>query len=190
MQEELLRIWESDRKTIVFVTHSVEEAVYLADRVVVMTVRPGTVKSRHHRAAVASAKFRCLDAGPRGDGAARRVVETGQRRGVARRVRRVKASTVQRHQRGACIASIASLILFIGSWQIVTATGLVPDDVLPRFSDVAVTWWQLLISGELVQQTASSLSRQAADSRLRSCAGCRLALSWPDTAWLTISSAR
>jgi ABC-type nitrate/sulfonate/bicarbonate transport system permease component len=74
----------------------------------------------------------------------------------------MKASTVQRHQRGACIASIASLILFIGSWQIVTATEIVPDDVLPRFSDVAVTWWQLLISGELVRQTASSLSRQAA----------------------------
>ena len=74
----------------------------------------------------------------------------------------MKASTVQRHQRAACIAGIASLILFIGSWQIVTATEIVPDDVLPRFTDVAVTWWQLLISGELVRQTASSLSRQAA----------------------------
>jgi NitT/TauT family transport system ATP-binding protein len=44
MQNELLRIWNEDRKAVIFVTHSVEEAVYLAERVVVMTSSPGTVK--------------------------------------------------------------------------------------------------------------------------------------------------
>jgi NitT/TauT family transport system ATP-binding protein len=44
LQDELLRLWGQFRKTIVFVTHSIEEAIYLADRVLVMTYRPGTIK--------------------------------------------------------------------------------------------------------------------------------------------------
>ena len=44
MQMELLRIWEEDKKTVVYVTHSIEEAILLGDRVVLMTARPGQVK--------------------------------------------------------------------------------------------------------------------------------------------------
>ena len=44
LQDELLRLWQRMHKTVVFVTHSIEEAIYLADRVVVMTYRPGTIK--------------------------------------------------------------------------------------------------------------------------------------------------
>jgi NitT/TauT family transport system ATP-binding protein len=43
LQEELLELWQRERKTVVFVTHSMDEAVYLSDRVVVMTPRPGKV---------------------------------------------------------------------------------------------------------------------------------------------------
>jgi ABC-type nitrate/sulfonate/bicarbonate transport system ATPase subunit len=47
LQQQLLHIWQEHRKTILFITHSVQEAVYLADRIIVMTARPGTIKSDH-----------------------------------------------------------------------------------------------------------------------------------------------
>jgi len=44
-QDDLLAVWREKKKTVLFVTHSVEEAVYLSERVVVMTTRPGRIKS-------------------------------------------------------------------------------------------------------------------------------------------------
>jgi NitT/TauT family transport system ATP-binding protein len=45
MQEELLAIWQKTRKTVIFVTHDVHEAVYLAQRIFVMSARPGSIKA-------------------------------------------------------------------------------------------------------------------------------------------------
>jgi NitT/TauT family transport system ATP-binding protein len=44
MQEELLRIWERNRKTVIFITHAIDEAITMGDRVVVMTANPGRIK--------------------------------------------------------------------------------------------------------------------------------------------------
>lgn len=45
MQDELVRVWQAERKAVVFVTHSIDEAIKLADRIVVMSPRPGRVSS-------------------------------------------------------------------------------------------------------------------------------------------------
>ena len=47
LQDELLKIWEQERKTVVFITHDLQEAIALGDRVIVMTARPGRIKSVH-----------------------------------------------------------------------------------------------------------------------------------------------
>jgi NitT/TauT family transport system ATP-binding protein len=44
LQDELLRIWQNDRKTVLFVTHSIEEAIYLADRILVFSPRPARIE--------------------------------------------------------------------------------------------------------------------------------------------------
>ena len=45
MQDFLLEIWEEQRKTVVLVTHDIDEAIYMSDRIVIMTPRPGRIEN-------------------------------------------------------------------------------------------------------------------------------------------------
>ena len=79
MQTELLNIWQRTPKTVIFVTHDVQEAVYLAERVAVMSARPGRIK------AIVETKFANRDPSTRAQQGVRRegrrAVEPGARRG-------------------------------------------------------------------------------------------------------------
>ena len=50
LQDELLRIWQQERKTVIFVTHSIEEAIYLGDRIIVLSPRPLANRPGHRGA--------------------------------------------------------------------------------------------------------------------------------------------
>ena len=47
MQEELQRIWSAEKRTVIFVTNNIEEALYLADRIIVLTNCPATIKKEY-----------------------------------------------------------------------------------------------------------------------------------------------
>ncbi len=73
----------------------------------------------------------------------------------------MKTETARRDLAGR-VGGYATLLAILAMWEAATVAGLVSDQVLPRFSDVAATWWDLLVTGELLQQTVSSLGRQIA----------------------------
>ena len=47
MQDEILKIWEQDKRTVIFVTNNIEEAVYLGDRIILFSERPARVKAEY-----------------------------------------------------------------------------------------------------------------------------------------------
>ena len=155
LQAELVRIWEETGKTVVYITHSIEEALLLGDRTVVMTAQPGRIKEiidipfPHPRdlielaglARIRRPQARDL-AHPRGRGE--------PRAGGAR------AMSTKLQERLLYLISPIGLLLV---WELLIRAGFGDRRFIPAPSDIAVRFWQLTLNGELAMHTAATLWR-------------------------------
>jgi len=148
MQDELLALWEQARTTILYVTHNIQEAVYMADRVVVLSRPAGPSAGRDRRAAEAAAHRG--DAGrdriPRG-GRADLVAHQGPGEGGSDRMNRVRVTDRTRflgrppHRALRVLALIGLVVL----WEALARAGAVPVLFLPSPVGVLREGWDMLV---------------------------------------------
>ena len=166
MQSELLRIWQRTPKTVIFVTHDVGEAVYLADRVAVMSARPGKIKT------IVDTKFDKTDPHVHKSKAfVEKVDETlepgeGRSHQGAGRARAMKQ-----------IVRYLPLVLLAIAWELAARLELVSiDRAAAAVSDVIRAWIDLLKDGDLVSNGLSSLYRAFAGLGLAILVGATLGI--------------
>ena len=151
LQAELVRLWEQTGKTVIYVTHSIEEALLMGDRTVVMTAQPGRIKQiidvpfPHPRDLMqlsASAEFGALKLD------IWRVLEEEVMRARAE-VGRCEHSSKTQERLLYLVSPIGLLLL----WQLLLMAGIGDRRFIPAPSDIAVRYWQMLASGELFLHT-------------------------------------
>ncbi len=144
LQAELVRIWEQTRKTVVYITHSIEEALMLGDRTVVMTAQPGRIKEiidvpfPHPRDLLTlSALGRVRQA------QARHLAGAGGRSeprpGGDRRMMGLSAKTRER------LLYLISPIGLLLLWQLLLMAGIGDRRFIPAPTDIALRFWKLAV---------------------------------------------
>ena len=162
MQSELLAIWRRSPKTVIFVTHDVQEAVYLAERVVVMSARPGRVK------AIVDAD---IDRSDPGVFKSRTFIDKVDEIWNLVRDEALKAQECARDEGRpmrllfplwSSLIRYSPLLLLAIAWEAASRLGIVSPHALPPLTDVLAAWFDLLKSGDLWSNAASSLYRSGA----------------------------
>src|SRR6476620_11830236 len=156
LQEELLKIWAQTENTVVFVTHSIDEAVYLSDRVVVMQARPGRIKEE-----VAIDLPR-----PRWEGAVKADPRFAARLTMALRTDEqiIEELGLRRERRWSIydypnLIRLVSVTVFMLLWEYF---GRKTDPILFTYpTAVAEAFVKLIAAGEFLKQLAVSLSALA-----------------------------
>ena len=176
LQEELLRIWDEQKKTVVFITHSVDEAVFLGDRIMVMTAQPGRVKSfvrvglprpRNLIELQKAPEFGELvhriwsglrDEVQRARDQENREISNMTTQSVAGSPERSFTVSVRTRER---ILGVASPIALLVVWEVAARLHIIDTRFFPAPSSIIAVMIDMLRSGELVTNTLVSLRRLA-----------------------------
>jgi ABC-type nitrate/sulfonate/bicarbonate transport system permease component len=185
LQEELLRIWEETKKTVVFITHSVDEAVTLGDRIMVMTANPGRAKAiidvpferprrvlelratHEYGELVYSIWGRLRDEVPAAAQGAPAMITAESSSGVSLSASAqsvvIAAVPVGKkrisRQTSERIMSIAAPLGVFALWEILADAHLIDTRFFPAPSSIAGTAYDLLRTGQLEMNTWVSLQR-------------------------------
>ncbi len=190
---EFLRLWERIGTTIVLVTHSIPEAVFLADRVIVLAPRPSVVAAdvAVDLPAAATARgprrggrhpHRGRDPEPAGRGHRRRVrggVGNGRAPRRARRGHRVSDT------RGRVILPIVAFVGFLVTWQAIVWIGSYPTFILPGPLVVAQRFVEAWVDGIFVPHLLATLEEIVVGFRWAPAPHCRSATCSPARGWPT-----
>ena len=189
LQEELLQIWRRTGTTIVFITHDIEEAVFLGQRVAVMSARPGRIEATIHDPSSTGPRTRTTSARRRSSRRYRHQIWEMLRQPVAerssgggeprclafsrsaprpgsmpgRRSRPASAAARVSRRRWARVArGLVGIVLLGAVWQLAPKVGLVDPYFVSPSSEVGVAWWDLLVTGQLWTHLSASLIRSGA----------------------------
>ena len=158
LQEELVRLCAATSKTVFFITHSVDEAVFLGDRVLVMTRRPGRIKARDRRAAGAprgrdweSFKVDAGDAGRSPSRCCASCARSGARRPFRRRGRRPRRAHERDGGSARAGAGCRHPARLAAAWR--QLRGL---KILLPFAPLVAVWWAIYASADFSPQVLVS----------------------------------
>lgn len=183
LQQELLRIWERTGKTVVFITHSVEEALTLGDRIIVMSARPGEIIAdiavpfarprdvlelrRHPEFGHMTFEIWSLLARFKKEAVSGQVDATNNEQRPAA-LKAASGATLEELERLARPSRSRKIISLLGKfspltvlllWEIVVATGVADDRFFPAPSSILSIFWSELIHGPLLADAYATLER-------------------------------